>query len=145
MKKFISVLLALIMVLSVFSSAAFATDSDFVGEELSPEYVAGDIFTSTLTFSGKTAECLSSVIVDDKEKWLSISQTLEREVSAGNWQAVKDGGWTITNTSGECFHIYKNYKTVSENGNYRLKTVFLVESVSGVKQRIPIYSHTVSI
>lgn len=145
MKKYISVLLSLVMVLSVFSSAAFATDSDFVGEELSPTYVAGDVFTSTLTFSGKTAECLSSLTVDDNEKWISISQTLEREVSANNWQAVKDGGWTITNTSGECYHIYKNYKTVSENGKYRLKTVFLVESVSGVKQRVLKYSLNVSI
>lgn len=145
MKKFISVLLSLVMVLSVFSSVAFATDSDFVGDELSPEYSAGAIFTSILTFSGKTAACTSSVTMASDEKWLSITQTLEREVSSDSWQSVKGCGWTITSTNITDYYIFKNYGTVSESGTYRLKSVFLVESATGKKERIAIYSPTKTI
>ena len=142
MKKFISVLLSLVMVLSVFSTAAFATDSDFVGEELSPAYSAGDIFTCILTFSGKTATCTSSITMASDERWLSISQTLEREVSSGSWQSVKDCGWTITATERSFYYIYENSGKVTESGTYRLKTVFMVESATGKKERIAIYSPT---
>ena len=147
MKKFISVLLSLVMVLSVFSTAAFATDSDFVGEELSPEYSAGGIFVSSLWFNGKTATCSSSITMASDERWISINQTLEREVSTNNWQSVKDCGWTITATERSHYYVFKNYGNVNESGTYRLKTVFTVESATGVRERIAIYSqtHTVSI
>ena len=145
MKKYISVLLSLVMVLSVFSTAAFATDSDFVGEELSPAYSAGDFFSSHISFSGKTATCKSSITLADKEKWLSITQTVEREVSSNSWQSVKDCGWSVTNTEGKNYHLFVNSGTVTENGKYRLKSIFMVESVSGEKERIVIYSQTVTI
>ena len=145
MKKFISVLLSLAMVLSVFTTAAFATDSDFVGEELSPEYVAGDIFAVSLTFSGKTATCISSVTLDADETWVNITQTLEREVSTNNWQSVKDCGWTIVATGRSDYCIFKNHGTVTENGKYRLKTVYVVESATGVRERVLQYSQNVSI
>lgn len=145
MKKFISVLLSLVMVLSVFSSVAFATDSDFVGEELSPAYEAGDFFASLLSFKGKTADCLSSITLDYDERWISITQTLEKEVSSNNWQAVKDCGWTITATEKSNYCVFENFKAVTESGKYRLKTVFTVESAAGVRERILMYSLTVSI
>lgn len=145
MKKFISVLLSLVMVLSVFSTVAFATDSDFVGDELSPEYSAGDFFSSHISFSGKTVTCKSSITLGDDEKWLSISQTVEREVSSNSWQAVKDCGWTVTDTNGRDYYLFVNSGTVTENGKYRLKSIFMVESVSGKKERIVIYSQTVTI
>ena len=145
MKKFISVLLSLVMVLSVFSTAAFATDSDFVGEELLPEYSAGDFFSSHISFSGKTVTCKSSITLDEDEKWLSISQTVEREVSSNSWQAVKDCGWIVTDTNGRDYYLFVNSGTVTENGKYRLKSIFMVESVSGKKERIVIYSQTVTI
>ena len=142
MKKFISVLLSLVMVLSVFSTAAFATDSDFVGEELSPEYSAGDIFTSSLSFSGKTATCISSITLASDERWISITQTLERQTSSNSWQVVKDCGWMITSTNITDYYIFKNTGDVSESGTYRLKTVFLVESATGVRERIPMFTST---
>ena len=147
MKKFISVLLSLVMVLSVFSTAAFATDSDFVGDELSPEYSAGGIFSSALWFNGKTATCSSSITMASDERWISITQTLEKEASSNSWQSVKDCGWTIKATERSHYYIFKNYGNVSESGTYRLKTIFMVESATGERERIVIYSQnqTVSI
>lgn len=145
MKKFISVLLSLVMVLSVFSTAAFATDSDFVGEELSPEYSAGDIFASVLWFNGKTAKCSSSITMASDERWISITQTLEREVSTNNWQSVKDCGWTVVASSISDYYLFENSGNVTESGTYRLKTVFDVESATGVRERIAVYSKTHSV
>ena len=142
MKKFISVLLSLVMVLSVFSSAAFATDSDFVGDELSPAYSAGGILTSILSFSGKTATCTSSITMASDERWISITQTLEREVSTNSWQSVKNCGWTVTASGKSFYYVFENSGNVTESGTYRLKSVFLVESATGERERIAIYSPT---
>ena len=145
MKKFISVLLSLVMVLSVFSTAAFATDSDFVGDELSPEYSAGGIFTVALWFEGKTAVCTSTITMASDERWISISQTLEREVSTNNWQAVKDCGWTIVAPGKSDYYMFQNSGNVTESGTYRQKTVFFVESATGERERIALYSPTKTI
>lgn len=147
MKKFISVLLSLVMVLSVFSTVAFATDSDFVGDELSPEYSAGDFFASVLWFNGKTATCSSSITMASSERWISITQTLERKVSSNTWQTVKDCGWTVVASGRSDYYLFENSGNVTESGTYRLKTIFYVESSMGVRERIPVYSqtHTISI
>ena len=142
MKKFISVMLSLVMVVSVFSSAAFATDSDFVGDELSPEYSAGDFFTSVLWINGKTATCSSTITMASDERWISISQTLEREGSPNSWQAVKDCGWTVVASEKSDYYLFKNYGNITESGTYRLKTIFVVESATGVRERVPVFSQT---
>lgn len=159
MKKFVSVLLSVIMVLSVFSMAAFAVDDyadvdDYIvienyaaGDTVSPIYGAGDLFVCSLSFSGRTATCESSVTVATNEKWLYVTQTIEKEVSSNNWQSVKDAGWTETNTdtAGIHFCVMQNSKYLSESGTYRLKTVYTLEGATGIVERIVRYSLTYSI
>ena len=147
MKKFVSVLLSVIMVVSMFSSsvvtAAASNNSD--NGEIVPFYAAGTIWTSTLTFSGKTAECLSTIILAADEKWISINQRLEKQTSSGTWEMVSGASWNVMSFTNSNYYIFANKKTVSSSGKYRVKSTFVVESATGVRDTIVKYSATISV
>lgn len=145
MKKLVSVLLSVVMIMSILSStvvtAAAANNSDNGG--IMPMYAAGFMWTSSLSFSGKTANCKSTMVVFSGEKWISVTQSLEREMPGSNWQT--EAIWTQYSTTNTLSCVFNNSKTVSFNGNYRVKSVFIVESVTGVRDTIVKYSKIVSI
>lgn len=147
MKKLISVLLSVIMIVSMFSSsvvtAAAANGSD-IGE-VEPNYVAGDVWTSTLTFSGKTATCMSSIILASDERWVSINQRLEKQTSSGTWEIVSGASWNVMSFTNSNYYVFTNTKTVTSSGKYRVRSKFVVESPSGAQDTIIKYSAVVSI
>lgn len=145
MKKLISALLSVVMILSVFSSAAYAAESDTIDEGIMPIYASSDTLISSVSFSSKTANCNSILILYSGERWISISQTLQKEVSSGTWQAVNGASWSTTATSKSSTYNFSNSKTVTASGKYRVKSVFVIENSSGKRETITVYSSTVSI
>ena len=147
MKKLVSVLLSVMMIVSILSSnavtAAAAAESSTDNGGIMPMYAAGYMWTSTLYFTGKTANCSSTMVVFPGEKWISVTQSLEREMPGGNWQT--EAIWTTYSTDNVLSCLFTNTKTVSFNGNYRVKSVYIVESVSGKRETITAYSQIVSI
>ena len=147
MKKLISVLLSVIMIVSMFSSsvvtAAASNGSD--NGEVEPNYAAGSVWTSTLSFSGKTATCKSTIVLATNETWKSINQRLEKQTSSGTWELVPGASWNVLTVVPRYYYIFANTKTVTSSGNYRVKSTFVVESASGVQDTIVYYSKTVSI
>ena len=145
MKKLISVLLSVVLTLSAFSSTAYAAANNNVGGGISPMYSSSDSMSSNLSFQGKTAACVSTIIMYEGEKWISMTQTLQKEVSPGIWQAVTGASWSITSSNNSSYYIFRNSKTVTSSGKYRIKNVFLLESSSGKRETVTFYSGTVSI
>ena len=145
MKKLVSVLLSVVMMVSMLSSnVVMAVDEGSADNGgVVPYYAAGVTWTSNLYFTGKTANCKSTIIVFDDEKWISVTQSLEREMPGGNWQT--EAKWTQYSTTNTTMCMFNNSKTVSFNGNYRVKSVFIVESWSGVRDTITAYSPIVSL
>lgn len=144
MKKLISALMSVLMILSAFSSVTYAAVPDSIGEEISPMYESSDILTSTLTFSGKTAKCKSTLFLNVNETWVSITQTLQKKTSSGTWQAVSGATWTVTSNN-NTYYTFNNSKTVTASGSYRVKSVFVINTLSGKKETITRYSPTVTI
>ena len=144
MKKLISALLSVLMILSVFSSVAYAAVPDSIGEEISPMYESSNTLSSILTFSGKTAKCKSTLFLNVDETWVSITQTLQKKTSSGTWQAVSGASWTVTSNN-KSYYTFNNSKTVTSSGSYRLKSVFVINTVYGNKETITIYSPTSTI
>ena len=147
MKKLISVLLSVIMIVSMFSSnvvtAAAVSGSD--NGEITPNYAAGTSWTSTLSFSGKTASCKSSIVLATDERWISINQRLEKQNSSGTWDMVLGASWNAMSFTNSNCYIFANTKTVTSSGKYRVKSTFVVESATGVRDTIIKYSAIVSI
>ena len=147
MKKLVSVLLSVIMVVSILASnviTAAATSSSDSGE-VTPMYLTGGQWTSYLSFSGKTAKCKSTVVLAPDEKWISINQRLEKQTSSGTWELVLGASWNAMSFTDSHYYIFNNLKTVTSSGNYRVKSTFVVESATGVRETIILYSKTVTI
>ena len=147
MKKLVSVLLSVIMVVSMFSSAAVtAADlSNYDDGEIAPAYLAGSVWTTTLSFSDKTARCVSSIMLASDEKWKSINQRLEKQNSSGAWEMVQGASWNAFTMVDSHYYIFANTKTVTSSGKYRVKTTFIVETPKGIQDTIIDYSAVVSI
>ena len=147
MKKLVSVLLSVIMIVSMFSAnvvmAAAVSGSDH--GEVEPNYAAGEIWTSSLSFSGKTATCKSSIVLATDEKWKSINQRLEKQTSSGTWEMVSGASWNAMSFTNSYYYIFTNSKTVTSSGKYRVKSTFVVESAKGVQDTIIAYSAVVTI
>lgn len=147
MKKIVSVLLSVIMIVLILSSNVItaAAVSGSGNSEILPLYLAGDIWTSSLSFSGKTANCKSTIMLASDERWVYINQRLEKQTSSGTWELVLGASWNAMSLSNSHFYIFNNSKTVTSSGKYRVKTTFVVESAKGVRDTIIDYSETVSI
>lgn len=145
MKKLISALLSAVMILSVFSSAAYAADDFPADGGVMPLYASSDRINSYLSFQSKTAACKSTIILSEGERWISIAQTLQKEVSSGSWQSVTGASWSITASSKSSYYTFSNSKTVAANGKYRVKSVIVIENSDGKRETVTVYSVTVSV
>ena len=147
MKKIVSVLLSVIMIVSMFSSnvvmAAAASGSD--NGKVEPNYAAGEVWTSSLSFNGKTATCMSTIALASDERWISINQRLEKQNSSGAWEMVSGASWNVMSFTNSFYYIFTNTKTVTSSGKYRVKSTFVVESATGVRDTIIAYSAVVKI
>ena len=147
MKKLVSVLLSVIMIVSMFSSNVVmaAASSGSGNGKVEPNYAAGDAWTSSLSFSGKTATCMSTIVLATDERWISINQRLEKQTSSGTWEMVSGASWNVMSFTNSYYYIFTNSKTVTSSGKYRVKSTFVVESATGVRDTVIVYSTTVSI
>lgn len=147
MKKLVSVLLSVVIIVSMFASsvvtAADASSPD--NGEITPNYEAGSIWTTTLSFSGTTAKCKSSIVLASNETWKRINQRLEKETSPGKWEMVPGASWNAFTMVPSDYYLFSNSITVTSGGKYRVKSTFVVESATGVEDTIIAYSQPVTL
>lgn len=141
MKKIISVLLSILMIMSVFSSAVFAAGQT-PGD--TPMLNSSVNVSSLLSFTGKKATCQSKITLSSGEQLVKITQTLEKQDSLGHWEPVCDP--MEKNISSDAkIHSFTNTVTVSGSGKYRVKSVFTVLMGNGVKEMPYKYSSIITI
>lgn len=80
--------------------------------------------SSTLTISGTTATCTSSVTGYDATTKIVITQTLQKQNSSGIWTDVSGATWS--STINDCLGWSTNTKSGLSSGTYRLKSAFKV-------------------
>lgn len=133
LKKLIAMLMAAVMSVACFSTAAFANG-------IMPCYVYATNCESNLSISNSTATCTSKATgkVGQTTK-IVIEQTLQKQTTSGSWSSV--ASWSKTASSSTC--IATNTKSSLSSGTYRLKSVFYV--YEGVNyEQITVYSSTVT-
>lgn len=144
MKKFFSVMMSVIMMMSVLSAGAYAATTKPNGGGVAPMYGSSNTICSLLTIKNGTAECKTTVMLSDGEKWKSVTQTLEKQSSSGGWSPACDP-WTTSPNGSSRTCIFSNSTTVSSNGKYRVKSVVVVETSSKKNEVITTYSSEVSV
>lgn len=144
MKKIISALLSVVMMMSVFSVGAYAVVSEPSIGGAMPMYDSGDVIRASLVISNKTAECTSTVILCFGEKLVKITQTLQKQTSSGSWDSTSNS-WTKTAFSSSSKCTFSNSANLTEGGNYRLKSVVVIELSSGKQETVTKYSSIVSV
>lgn len=144
MKKVISLLISLVMAVSSLSVGAYAAVNRTGGGTAMPMYESSFSVRSSLSAKDKTAECKSAVILTGGEKWISITQTLEKQSSNGTWSSTSYT-WTKNADNGEKSYIFTNTATVSESGKYRVKSSVVFKTSDGKSETATAYSGTVSI
>jgi len=143
MKKVISVLLSAAIAVSALSGGVYARTYQ-PGEGAAPMYESSCTVRSVLTAKSKTAECKTTVMVFPGEKWITITQTLEKQSTSGSWSATPYT-WTKNAVNSGMNYIFSNSAALSESGKYRVKSEVTVESPSGKRENITEYSSEVSI
>lgn len=143
MKKIISALLSVVMMMSVFSAGAYAAVPTPNDDGKMPMYDSGDIIRSTLTIKNKVAECKSSIMLYSGEKWVKITQTLEKQTSSGTWSQTSNT-WTKNSDGDSTICTFINSANLSESGKYRVKSVVIIESSNGKQETVTKYSSTIS-
>lgn len=115
-KRIVSLITVVVISIFGFVSAVSA-------DEISPCWLYTDTYSSTLTVSGTTATCISKCKgYSGKTTRITITQTLQKKDSSGDWYSVT--GWvkTVNNYTGSATNYYYDLS----KGTYRLKSVFTV-------------------
>lgn len=144
MKKIISALLSVVMMMSVFSVEAYAAVPEPGIGGAMPMYDSGDVVRASLAISNKTAKCTSSAILSFDEQLVKITQTLEKQTSSGAWGSTSNS-WTKTEFDSSSKCTFSNSANLSDGGKYRLKSVVVIELSSGKQETVTKYSSIVSV
>ena len=144
MKKFISVLLSVIMLMSVLSVGAYAAVVNPDNGRVGLLYESTDTFDSTISYKDGTATCTTIIILAYTEKWISISQTIEKKSSLGFWSSTGIT-WSVSASEDSNYYLFGNSESLSESGEYRLKSVVVVKSPTGKQETITKYSSKIKI
>ena len=117
LKKVISMMLCLVVIMSICSISASASDLICVN------YTYTYSCDSNMTISNKTITAKSSVIgYNGTTTKVVIKQTLQKKTSSGTWTSA---GTASSTTNGYRATLSKKYTGLS-SGKYRLKSVFTV-------------------
>lgn len=139
LKKIVSMLMVSAMLAAAVPVQVSAQElnSSFEDTQISPRYAIANSATSTLSFTGTTANCVSSA---SGKKTVSIyaEQTLEKYWALGIWNDVNDDPWTKTVNSSKL--SMSNHAYNLESGKYRLKTEFTLTNSDGETETITVYS-----
>ena len=147
MKK-IAVLMTLVLMLCVMPLTAFAAEPASPYAAPNPPATPNWKYTwdivSYLAYEGTTMTCVSVITAFDEVTSIKVEQTLQKQGLFWVWaKPDKDSEWT-TIVYDFVADVY-NYKTVTESGRYRLKTVVTVTNEDGKSEKITIYSEELEI
>ena len=147
MKK-IAVLMTLVLMLCALPLTAFAAEpaAPYAASNppAAPNWNYTAHMTSSLHYNGTTMTCVSTVTAFDEVTSIKIEQTLQKQGLFWIWSKYdKDPNWTTIVY--DCGANIYNYKTVTESGRYRLKTVATVTNEDGKSEKITIYSEELEI
>lgn len=142
MKKIISVLLSAAMAVSALSVGAYARSYN-PDEEIMPMYESMTSVSASITANSKTVTCKSTVIPISSEKWITMTQTVEKKSDSGNWSPTSHT-WTKNADNQSKNYSFSNYAVLS-NGTYRLKCDVLIKLSNGTTETVTKYSSTVTI
>lgn len=143
MKKIISALLSVVMMMSVFSVGAYAAGGKSGNDEIMPMYSNSDVINSSLSIKNKTAQCKTTVTLASNEKWVKVTQTLQKQSASGNWSEVNT--WSKSATSDSAYCTFTNSMTLNSTGKYRVKSTIVVSNSNGQQEDIIVYSNVVSL
>ncbi len=117
LKKIISMMLCLVVIMSICSISASASDL------ISINYAYTYSCESNISVSNKTITAKSSVVgFNGTTTKIIIKQTLQKKTSSGTWTSA---GTASSTTNGYRATLSKKYTGLS-SGKYRLKSVFTV-------------------
>lgn len=115
-----------IVLLLLIVSLAIGMSSGVGAKEISPDYGISLTYekfidgSSTLTISGSTAKCVSTVRGSSGVTKILISQVLQKKNAAGEWVYITNWSKTQNGKNGDA----SNSKSNLAKGSYRLKTTF---------------------
>lgn len=139
LKKIVSMLMVSAMLATAVPVQVSAQElnSSFEDTQISPRYEIANSVSSTLSFTGTTANCVSSA---SGRNTVSIyaEQTLEKYWGLWVWNAVNDDPWTKEVSSSKI--SMSNHAYNLESGKYRLKTEVTLTNADGETETITVYS-----
>lgn len=140
MKKVFSLMAAILLCFSFTVTASAKTVSEGVAQ---PLYDKASEAKSTLSISGTTATCKSTVDGKSDVKKIVAVQTLEKQRSLWSWDKYRDAEWTKTVNSSSLTMSNKYYNL--ESGTYSVKTVFTLTDSQGKSETITVYSDDIQV
>ena len=128
MKKLLSVLLVVCLMMGICVTASAATETYDLSSATK---------TSTLTISNGRANCISKFSSTDSNiRYVRFDQTLEKFSFLWFWDSI--GTWNLTTT--KTSFTLGNAKSGLTSGTYRLKTVFTITFFNGQQETYTTYS-----
>lgn len=129
-KRIISILLTAIV--SVVCLGSMFGVSAQTPSEITPYSTYCISCTSSLTMSGSTAICTSTVLGTSSVTKITVNQTLQKKNTSGGWSNITHWNTPISGSSG----TVTNQKSGLSSGTYRLLTVAVFYAGSASEQVI---------
>ena len=118
MKRILSMCLVIFMFsLSTFTTQALDEDV-YISEEIIEEYSYTSSVNSTISISGRSATCKSTILGNSYVTKIIITQTLQRK-SGTSWSNITS--WSKTYSAN--YAIFTNSRNSLSSGTYRTHTV----------------------
>lgn len=142
MKK-IAVLMSLVLLLMAMPLTAYAEQpvAPYAASRppATPNWKYTAQIATALYYEGPTMICFTAVTAFDEVISITVEQTLQKQGFLWIWSKYDDESeWTDT-VEDNWTDVY-NYKTVTESGKYRLKSVVTVTNEDGKSEKITVYS-----
>ncbi|MBQ8765251.1 MAG: hypothetical protein IJZ16_00425 [Clostridia bacterium] len=134
MKKYLSMIMAVILMLSIFSTSFIsqANEIDESENAVMPRWTSINSYTATLNIRGLTATADAS-LTPGYATYLKITIQLQKETSTG-YEDVET--WTTSKTSGVYLSLNKS-KVINPLNDYRLRITYTADQESIVVFRYP--------
>lgn len=129
------------MAVSALSAGAYAKTND-PNEGIMPMYESLSSVWSNITAKSKTVSCTSSILLKTGEKWITVTQCIEKQSASGNWSSTSYS-WSKSADDQNRSYTFSNSTTLS-SGTYRLRSDVIIKS-NGITETVTGYSSSISI